>query len=115
MTATSKMQYCDKLFRTYVRGRDKVCQVGGDCWGDLQAAHFIGRSIKSVRWKPDNAALLCVKHHVELDRDPIGKHSWFAYRLGEERLTALHMASREAFHRDYAKVLADLKILLNSL
>jgi len=115
-SATHRCDYADRLFREYIRERDKTCQMeSAECWGELQAAHFVGRGRKSVRWNRDNACLLCEEHHRRLDTDPIGKHSFFADRLGEERFTALHMKSREAFDRDYDRVIGELRILRKSL
>src|SRR6266542_2470124 len=111
-SATHRCDYADRLFREYIRERDKICQMkSAECWGELQAAHFIGRSRKSVRWDPRNAILLCFNHHHRMDADPIGKHSFFAARLGEERFTALHMKSRQAFDRDYDRVIRELREL----
>jgi len=105
----------DTLFREYIRERDKTCQMeSAECWGELQAAHFVGRGRKSVRWTPANACLLCEEHHRRLDTDPIGKHSFFADRLGEERFIALHMKSREALDRDYDRVIRELRELRKS-
>jgi len=106
----------DTLFRGYIRERDKTCQMASaECWGELEAAHFVGRTRKSVRWHPDNACLLCEEHHRRLDTDSIGKHSFFAARLGEERFTALHMKSQQAFDRDYDRVIRELRVLKHSL
>src|SRR6266540_7327716 len=112
-SATHRCDYADRLFREYIRERDKTCQMkSAECLGELQAAHFIGRNrAKSVRWDPRNCALLCLKHHRQMDGDSIGKHSWFADRLGEERFTALQMKSREAFDRDYDRVIRELRVL----
>jgi hypothetical protein len=111
---SSRRDYADKLFRFYIRDRDQICQmatVDPTCDGSLECAHFVGRRIYSVRWHPSNAALLCQKHHRELDGDPIGRDSWFQTRLGEDRLRELHRLSREPWHRDYSRVLADIKRL----
>ncbi len=114
-SATNRCKWADTLFREYIRERDKTCQMeSAECWGELQAAHFVGRGRKSVRWHRDNACLLCEEHHRRLDTDPIGKHSFFADRLGEERFTALHMKSREAFDRDYDRVIRELRELRRS-
>ncbi|SRR6266540_7413591 len=111
-SATHRCDYADRLFRECIRERDKTCQMESpECWGELQAAHFVGRGRRSVRWDPRNAVLLCFYHHHQMDRDPIGKHSWFADRLGEERFTSLHMKSREAFDRDYDRVIRELRVL----
>src|SRR6266498_4513799 len=100
-SATYRCDYADRLFRQYIRERDKTCQMeSARCWGELQVAHFIGRSRKAVRWNRDNATVLCFTHHRQMTNDPIRWQSWFAVRLGEERFTALHMKSREAFDRD---------------
>ena len=113
---TSQRITCDFAFSKFIKERDKVCQMADDkCLGRLEAAHFIGRGRLSVRYHPDNAVALCLFHHRQADADPIGRDSWFADRLGEERFTALHMKSREAFDRDYDRVIRELRELKRSL
>ncbi len=116
-SATNRCDYADRLIRLYIRDRDRVCQLASDpswnteCWGELQACHFIGRGRKATRWDPRNLVLACAAHHRRMDADPIAKHSFFAARLGEERFTALHMKSQQAFDRDYDRVIRELREL----
>lgn len=40
--------------------------MGRGCLGDLCAHHIKRRRHLATRWDPENALILCVKHHSEL-------------------------------------------------
>lgn len=74
-------QRADRLFSLWVRARDGRCTypvgTGSSRFLDhprcevtegLQAAHYIGRRNKRVRFDPWNVHALCPKHHVMVDQ-----------------------------------------------
>jgi hypothetical protein len=93
----------DKLFSQFIRTRDKVCQR---CGGEAQhAAHFHGRSAKSVRWDEDNACALCFGCHVYLDSHPLEKVEFFKARLGERHFDLLNSRMRKTHPKPDKKLL----------
>ncbi len=85
-----KIDPLDKLFSTYIRLRDKVCQRCFNPENSIAAAHFHGRSSKNVRWDEDNACSLCLGCHSYLDGHPIEKVEYFKNRLGQEKFDQLN-------------------------
>lgn len=74
------MKRADKLFSQHIRARDGRCMAEGEagvsCAGNLQCAHIISRSYKSIRVDPDNALTLCAAHHVYWTHHPLEWESW---------------------------------------
>jgi len=68
------MKQADTAFSKYIRNRDQLCQArhdGRDCAGNLQCAHIISRSYKSIRTNEHNAIALCQGHHVFYTHRPL--------------------------------------------
>jgi len=96
-----KIDPLDKLFSEYIRRR--AIQRCGGCercgtikpdltredgstfpgWMSLQCSHFHGRTKKSVRFDPDNAAGLCAGCHMYLEHNPLAHYEWFKEYLIE--------------------------------
>jgi hypothetical protein len=117
-SSSSKRWTLDKLFRQFVRERDVTCQAAGlwgvECMGELQVAHFHPRRHLSVRWDPDNAALLCeLGHHRYADEHQDTKWFWIAARLGSERFAELSERRRQPWHGGYDRMKAEVLSLLN--
>jgi len=91
----------DVLVSEYVRRR-AIQRVGGceRCltpktdYKQLQAAHFHGRSKRSVRYDPDNLAGLCFGCHQYLDSHPLEKVEFFKSLLGEQDFDLLNSRMR---------------------
>lgn len=92
----------DRLFSLWVRARDGRCtypvypeQPCGMTTA-LQAAHYIGRRNKAVRFDPDNVHALCSQHHVMVDQHgrEHAKHDWILAVLGEWDMALLHGRAR---------------------
>lgn len=48
------------------------------CGGSLQHAHVITRSVKTLRWRPDNGMCLCGGHHMFFwHKEPLAAATWF--------------------------------------
>ena len=89
-------KHADDLFREYIRNRDQRCTAEGmwgiRCQGFPAVAHNVGRGNHSVRWDPENCALLCNNgHHYTVDQHgkEAHKREWMVALLGEERYAAL--------------------------
>jgi hypothetical protein len=91
----------DTLFSEYIRcralktvGGCERCLQGKTDYKELQCSHFFGRSRKSVRWDPDNAAGLCFGCHQYLGSHPLEHTEWFKVRLGEGAFDMLNHRAR---------------------
>jgi len=86
----------DRLFSRYIHKRDKVCQICGKK-DFLDTAHIIPRQVMGLRWAPDNAVLLCKKHHKfsskAFHQNPLAFYRWFSGAFGEDHITQLLKAS----------------------
>lgn len=60
---SNTMRQLDRIYSIYIRKRDGVCVKCGTM-DNLQCSHILPRTYQSVRWHPDNAIALCVKHHI---------------------------------------------------
>ncbi len=97
----------DILFSEFIRRR-AISEAGGcercltpkydqqkengdifDAWKLLDCSHYHGRSSKSVRWDPDNAAGLCGACHIHLGGHPEEHKQFFLDRLREQGLDLL--------------------------
>jgi hypothetical protein len=112
----SKRRTLDKLFRDFIRERDRTCQAEGlwgvPCAGVLQVAHFHSRRYLSVRWEPSNAALMCLVHHFHADTHQDLKWFWVAARLGSVRFDALGEKRTQLWDRDYQRAASELAALM---
>ena len=96
-----RLDKLDSLFSRYIRMR-AIAQVGGcqRCltpkvdYKQLQAAHFHGRSRRSVRWDEDNSCGLCMGCHVYLDSHPLEQVEFFKTLLGERDFDLLNARTR---------------------
>ncbi len=70
------MRKADKAFSIYIRNRDGECQAEGEHAGNLQAAHIISRSYKSIRTNESNAVALCARHHLYYTHHPLEWREW---------------------------------------
>lgn len=64
------MNKADKIWSIFIKKRDRVCVIGcspigyiDPCFGPLESAHLIGRSVKKFRHDLNNGLALCSKHH----------------------------------------------------
>jgi len=104
-TKKSKFSYEDNLWAAAIRRRDNfTCRMCGRKDRQLNAAHYIGRAKKSVRWDLDNGVLLCSRPcHVQFDlakrRDRGGpSDSWMRDQLGKERYQRLIVRAQLTIH-----------------
>ena len=87
----------DRLFSAYIHNRDKTCVICGKK-DFLDTAHIIPRTCLALRWAPQNAILLCKRHHkfggVEsFHSSPFWFYRWYSEHYGEEHITQLLEAS----------------------
>jgi len=87
----------DRLFSQFIHKRDKVCMVCGKK-DFLDTAHIIPRTCLALRWAPQNAILLCKRHHkfggVEsFHSSPFWFYRWYSEHYGEDHITKLLKAS----------------------
>lgn len=105
----------DKLVGDYVKRRDGyTCQKCGRSEGvQIQWAHFISRSVSSVRWDEENSCALCAGCHAFgfAHRRPKEFAEWWAARLGLERTAILELKARNRFKNS----LVNLQLLYDHL
>lgn len=92
MKRQNYMAKADVLFSKLVRDRDRAC-VNCGAADNLQCAHIISRSYKSIRTDFDNAVALCRGCHVKFTHRPLEWREWvearFPGRWDELTATAL--------------------------
>lgn len=113
------IEKADKLFRDYIRLRDKMsCQrCGQDAYHDrkIEVAHFYGRSNLTTRWAPDNVCLLCFKcHYLWAHREPMEFSQWWLKRLGEDRFKLLQVRKNMIFDEDLKLIVIGLRELIDA-
>jgi 5-methylcytosine-specific restriction endonuclease McrA len=69
------MRQADQLFSRIIRERDGRCMHCGT-GSNLQCAHIISRSYKSIRTLEDNAVALCRSCHVRFTHRPLEWEAW---------------------------------------
>jgi 5-methylcytosine-specific restriction endonuclease McrA len=69
------MRQADVLFSKVIRQRDGHCKACGTS-DNLQCAHIISRSYKSIRTLEDNAVALCRSCHVKFTHRPLEWEAW---------------------------------------
>jgi 5-methylcytosine-specific restriction endonuclease McrA len=74
------MRKSDVLFSQLVRDRDRVCQNCGSA-DNLQCAHLISRSYKSIRTDFHNAVALCRSCHLRFTHRPLEWREWVETRF----------------------------------
>jgi 5-methylcytosine-specific restriction endonuclease McrA len=105
----------DVLFSRYIRLRDRVCQRCGNGNTVLQAAHFISRAEKSIRYDEDNVCSLCMGCHSYLDGRPLEKVQFFEQRLGQPAYDYLLARRRNRVKPDRAAIQIYLKAKIREL
>jgi 5-methylcytosine-specific restriction endonuclease McrA len=75
------MAKADVLFSKAIKDRDGGCVAEAPHKGQLQCAHIISRSYKSIRTNPDNAVTLCQSHHVYYTHRPLEWQEWVEDRF----------------------------------
>ncbi len=100
-----RIEPLDKIFSSYIRLRDKVCQRCLSPGNSIAAAHFHGRGSKSVRWDEDNACALCMGCHTYLDSHPLEKVWFFRVRLGKKGFDLLNSRYRITWPKPDKKML----------
>ncbi len=95
-----KLKKRDIAFSQLVRMRANwTCERCGKHYGEgrrqgLDCSHFFGRSRRSVRFHPLNAASHCRGCHSYLGANPIEFREWIKKYLGEPKYTVLvHLAN----------------------
>lgn len=78
---SNHMARADQAFSKYIRARDGECVADGEHAGNLQCAHIISRSYRSIRVNPDNAVCLCARHHLYFTHRPLEWHDWVEARF----------------------------------
>lgn len=104
-TAVSKqIKLADKLFSELIHKRGK-CEYCGKT-ESLQTAHIIPRTNKHLRWNPDNAVLLCFRHHLYwAHKNPLEFAEWvqrympiqYAFLMREKNRTENSVATTIEF------------------
>ena len=111
-----RLDALDLLFGKFIRLRDKVCQRCFHSGNSIAAAHFHGRSSKSVRWDEDNCCALCLGCHSYLDGHPLEKVEFFKKRLGEWNFDLLNSRARTpARYIDKQAITVYLKLKIKEL
>lgn len=96
-----KISTADRLMSLYIRERDGwTCQR---CFAkypppttSLQNSHFFGRTMKSVRWDPDNCDSLCHGCHRYWEKeDREGYRTFKVRQLGEKRFDLLTLRAHQ--------------------
>lgn len=97
----------DILFSKYIHLRDKnTCQRCGNKNAQrYDAAHFIGRRNRQVRWNPWNACLLCYGCHSYLDGHPLEKIDFFSEKLGKQAFDNLKLQSLKTWPKPNKKAI----------
>lgn len=72
---TNYMKQADAAFSKYIRNRDGRCMSCG-ANSNLQCAHIISRSYKSIRTDERNAIALCRSCHVRYTHRPLEWEEW---------------------------------------
>jgi 5-methylcytosine-specific restriction endonuclease McrA len=80
MSKQSYMRKADASFSRYIRIRDGRCLSCGAA-DNLQCAHLISRSYKSIRTDENNAVALCRSCHVKYTHRPLEWREWVAIRF----------------------------------
>lgn len=110
----------DKLFSEYIRTRDAwTCQR---CFMQhpmksqgLHCAHYWSRSMKSVRFDPENADALCYGCHAYFHKDPKAHDVFKLKQLGQQRMDALQVRARTPQKQDVGLVVLTLKAMIAGL
>lgn len=102
----------DRQFSLFIRARDGRCTAAGvlegGCKGNLQAAHVIGRTNKTVRFDERNVHSLCQAHHMTVDQhgQEHAKWIWATSILGAREFAKLNRDARPTTDRALASVMA---------
>jgi 5-methylcytosine-specific restriction endonuclease McrA len=72
---TNYMHQADALFARMIRARDQEC-LACHSTSNMQCAHIISRSYKSIRTDPDNAVTLCRSCHLRFTHRPLEWEAW---------------------------------------
>jgi hypothetical protein len=85
---------CDKLFRTILLKRDKVCQYSQK-EENLQVSHYISRSNLHLRWDFDNCAIINAGVHLFVfHKRPHLHREFMIKRIGKEKVEWLETQDR---------------------
>jgi len=80
----SSMKQADDLFSRLVHARDQRCQNCNDTdWP--QCAHIWSRRYRSLRWRLENAVVLCRRCHMSFTHHPAEWAEWCEDRMFSER------------------------------
>lgn len=110
------LKEADLKFSNEIRARDGKCLFPGCKVTDfkkLQNSHYIGRSVMSTRFDPENCIALCWLHHFkdkmwgyEYQKQTLEEHGWdgqytifMRKHLGPERFAALKARAQESIKR----------------
>jgi 5-methylcytosine-specific restriction endonuclease McrA len=100
---------CDKAFSLLVRsvGSCQYCGTGEN----LQTAHIVGRSNKTLRWNPINAVCLCTRCHIfKFHHSPLEFVEWLESRY-PERMVYIRANRNKITNR----TVDDYRILLEAI
>ena len=89
----------DRWFSKWIRNRDGACRECGTV-ANLQCAHIISRSYKSIRTSASNAVTLCREHHVYFTHRPLEWEEWVVAEFGRDYYESLR---KQALDHDLAK------------
>lgn len=107
-----KRRKVDILFSQYVRSKAnwtcvycrKVCKVGNQNIGRLDASHYFSRRIENTRFDVDNVNALCSKCHRDLGGHTKDENQiydlWMKKKLGEEGYKNLKIRANVWKRRD---------------
>lgn len=85
-----QLRELDRLAREVVLARDNhQCQYGVStnepCGGRLEWAHVDSRRFRTTRWLPDNAMILCSRHHFLWHDRPVMMSDWWMRTFPERK------------------------------
>lgn len=112
------MKRADALFSRLIRERDQTCVAaqayGVACKGNLQCAHLISRSYKSIRCDFDNAVAACAAHHTYFTHRPLEWREWVEWTFPGrwDRLQAQALRYEKV---DWRARLAELKEIAENM
>lgn len=112
----------DAMCSEYVRKRAMLrcggcerCHHKKASYHGLQAAHYISRSKKILRWEVSNLCGLCPPCHIYIDGHPVEKLSFFYELLGKETIEKLDNMAKSTARIDRQAVKINLKRLLETV
>lgn len=108
----TKLRKTDIKFSRYIREKanwtcekcGKVCKIGDEIYGQLQASHYFSRRHENTRFDERNVHALCAGCHRRMDEykpKEDGEYDiWMKEKLGEKEYKLLYIAHLTRKKRD---------------